>query len=158
MAVLWVRSHWASDALMYGGASGEYGAQTVSGTLALVEDNLSLKPQTFRWDRFDAGQISPWENGSPLSLPNRLGFACRVETLPAGKFRLPDGRNVMGSPMLLSRMVLLPLWLPALLFAVPPAARVYRRLRPRYAAGRCPACGYDLRATPDRCPECGTTA
>ena len=30
-----------------------------------------------------------------------------------------------------------------------------RRHRRRMATGRCPACGYDLRATPGRCPECG---
>ena len=50
-----------------------------------------------------------------------------------------------------------PGWLVALVFAIPPVMwlRFRRRLHERAIAGRCETCGYDLRASPERCPECG---
>jgi hypothetical protein len=51
--------------------------------------------------------------------------------------------------------VTVPHWSAALLLATLPAARLYRRVRGPSKPGLCSACGYNLRATPDRCPECG---
>jgi hypothetical protein len=52
-----------------------------------------------------------------------------------------------------------PHWLPAALLIALPGARLGHslrcRLNRRRNPGLCAACGYDLRATPDRCPECG---
>jgi hypothetical protein len=50
----------------------------------------------------------------------------------------------------------LPHWFVTLVASVLPVAALTRRLRHRPIPGTCPACGYDLRATPTRCPECGT--
>lgn len=51
-----------------------------------------------------------------------------------------------------------PGWFPVALFALLPATRGVRWMyaRRRYPKDQCSRCGYDLRATPDRCPECGT--
>jgi hypothetical protein len=58
------------------------------------------------------------------------------------------------------RHFVVPYWFVCGLLLVLPAAetrRYYRRRREicRNRQYVCPTCGYDLRATPDRCPECG---
>jgi hypothetical protein len=51
-------------------------------------------------------------------------------------------------------------WLPIVLLLVLPAMWLNGRRKARRARrlGLCPACGYDMRASPQRCPECGAAA
>jgi len=71
-----------------------------------------------------------------------------------------------GTPVLTPPIfeIFVPHWMPAALFILPPLAWAALRLRRlavrrlRMRQGQCLACGYDLRASTGRCPECGREA
>ena len=106
-----------------------------------------------------------------LVLPSLLQFVAMAALVFAGVVRVeywsivPGVHEVfiLGSPAdspPISIGYTIPCWMPALSLAVPVAAavRFHRRARERRRRiGYCRRCGYDLRATPDLCPECGTT-
>ena len=55
-------------------------------------------------------------------------------------------------------VVHIPLWFMAVLSVVVPLSVLFRRIGSRRSARGlfCRSCGYDLRASTDQCPECGT--
>jgi hypothetical protein len=76
-----------------------------------------------------ADELQPADNTYPITIP------------PAWSFRAA-----------------IPFWFIMLLALILPAWRLWasRRRRRRTREGQCQVCGYDLHATPERCPECGT--
>jgi hypothetical protein len=92
----------------------------------------------------------PWHELSPKPVMGKLF------NIP--KQRSPILSDTAGYDYLVLDQPLWPLML--LLFAgvAGPSLLAARRnavARGRIARGQCPACGYDLRASPHRCPECG---
>ncbi len=79
-----------------------------------------------------------------------LGFGFESTTL-----RIPPPAPMAGTRSL--TRIVVPFWFLILFPATPPLLRLlrWRRRRLRHRRQICQHCGYDLRATPDRCPECG---
>ena len=68
----------------------------------------------------------------------------------ASRWRSPNGREFLSFVTIPYMAVsLVGLVLPA------PKLRTLRGATSRRRHGKCESCGYDLRATPERCPECG---
>lgn len=124
------------------------------------------------------GPLAPGSNpNAPPHFLARIGTWCGVsfersnrDITYAGLKDNPPGVTVVqatgkrhGEPIRVqvgSSQLTLPVWPIAALLFVPTiwAGFAATRRRARRRAGRCQSCGYDLRASPHRCPECGLTS
>ena len=144
---LWVRSYWVEDKVErttgdkmmdQQWVTSEWGEMYV-GTMRHGWHYLGLRPPEpgIHHESFPASARSA------DALPGFLGFG-----------KLPDDLVRPEAHFI----IVMPDWFLTGLFAAMPAAYLIRRVRRRRKPlpGYCQTCGYDLRATPDRCPECGT--
>ena len=161
MAALFLRSVWFADWIRFDSIrrAGEGDGRRAINSLVASDAGGLL----FRWETY----VRPSGAWAPRGSDNGRWASVGSERRPAGpslagSLTFRCGWNQYqyqyqpgGMRPVLTVGVAFPTWLLALLFAVLPAASLRRRLRPKRRPGLCPSCGYDLRATPDRCPECG---
>jgi hypothetical protein len=118
-----------------------------------LDVNKSLRPEsgTAPW-RFEG-----FSQGVP-AYPRTIG-AARFRRLRRFGFACAWNIDMATS----DREIIMPNWFIVPITAILPALAL-RRLRRRLLhnrrrlAGQCARCGYDLRATPSLCPECGSSA
>ena len=127
----------------------------VSRGLVMADRQLTLDPMS-RWDEaFEQKYVNhprwDWQRVEP---PLHGKFASGVGGwLGFGWSDVPPPRSAAGRWV----TVQVPLWAVAAVAAVLPGVwvRRARRLESRKRRGLCLACGYDLRGSAGRCPECG---
>ena len=172
-AGLWVRSYWVESLgerarrdLTDGTClEGVHRVFSRRGRIYFVTESGSAPKDVARWTsitfRPRGGQVGtewffqetrpPYKSG-PRS---RWGFSYLVTSsgFPHANGPVSTRTMVLGCPwgVVMAVLGIVPLWW---------LAGVRRELwrRKRVRSGLCVQCGYDLRATPGRCPECGETA
>ena len=142
VCVLWVRSYWVPESVSYWGNAHVLGLYSSKGRAALTLATGTIGPA----EREAGGYGLRYKVVNPPSVitAGRWGFVIR---------RIPVSGGTWSGTL---HMVVVHDWLPVAAAALLPGAWLFRRVRMRNRRpGLCTICGYDLRATPGRCPECG---
>jgi hypothetical protein len=139
--MLWARSHFVRDDLSVGSNDAQYWLTSSMGEFWFLRARLS--PQVRE------GVDPSWHifHNNPCTI-GQTRFVPETDVLlPGFALSNDDGKFAVS----------VPIWLCVLVTLSLPLARLTRRWRTirRKRNTRCANCGYDLRATPDRCPECG---
>jgi hypothetical protein len=127
-----------------------------------------IGPGTYAFDTSTLGSEIV-ENASPhfrggvfhplklIGLRDQFGLAHYEMGPPTPRFTVREGKQIIFSASFRYETMEIGWWLLILVFALFPGFLFWkrRRNRRRIRDGFCGNCGYDLRATPDRCPECG---
>jgi len=147
-SLLWLRSYSLSQFVGWSDSDRFVGALSMRGVVRLEHGSYPGDDRGWSYVSYPTPAGGLWQealardrHGGPL---RAVGIAyARVDYNR-------DGTRVR-------RALYLPHWLLVGATMVAPVWRVRQRVRARRraAVGHCPRCGYDLRATPDRCPECG---
>jgi hypothetical protein len=154
-ALLWTRSYWRTDiwrersvGVTPDTPAGWYVLRSRVHAFTLFTGRASLYREV---DEPRRTYISAQE-AARLTRVNQCTYSCSNSPRPRSGDETPHFALYHKSQ---GSGVLFPLWVPTAAFALLPSIRLIARWRRRPPAGHCPDCGYDLRATPDRCPECG---
>ena len=157
-----IRSRWATDYVTWANAGGRFfSIELRSGSVIICAVQVDTGRQ-LAWERLPPGDLHfayprAILYGGPPYRNFQLYAANLQRTHDAAVFWAWGERSTLGPGWQLVsdwRMLLMLAMVVPLLWAYAWALQAFRR-RDRRRKGQCTSCGYDLRASKERCPECG---